>query len=141
MGNGKKAANAKPPSEEANGPQDFVVVIAYTSEDGEVEEDFGRFIQDVKALYTFKQNVRAYAVVDQAAKNVLAKVEKTDTKPSGRGVLVISYDLPAETDEAYARISRTADTVRDLFKDEEDVKVSIAVREAADEVLSNFERL
>lgn len=141
MGNGKKAVNGKLQNEEDDGPQDFVVVIAYTSEDGEVEEDFGRFIQDVKALYTFKQNVRAYAVVDQAARNVLSKVETSSKNPSGRGVLVISYNLPTETDEAYERISRTADTVRDLFKNEEDVKVSVAVREAADEVLSNFERL
>lgn len=121
--------------EEQGKPQDFVVVIAYTSMDGEIEEDFGRLVQDIKALYTFKQNVRAYALIEQAAKNVLAKVEKQTTEPSGRGVLVISYDLPEDTDEAYGRISRTADKVRGLFEDETDVKVTVAVRESADEVL------
>jgi hypothetical protein len=57
-------------------PQDFVVVLAYTSPDGEIEEEFGQMVQDIKALYTFKNNVRAYAVIEERAKDVLALLEK-----------------------------------------------------------------
>lgn len=117
--------------------KDFVVVLAYTSDDEEIEEDFGKLVNDIKALYTFKQNVRVYAVVEESAKRVLAKVEKQG-EPSGRGVMVISYDLSDDTDESVARLSRTADTVRDLFKDEYDVRVDVAIRDAADEVLGVF---
>lgn len=124
--------------EEQDGPQDFVVVLAYTSTDGEIEEDFGRLVQDIKALYTFKQNVRAYAVTEGAAKNVLSKVEKSSSEPSGRAVLVISYNQPGDTEAAYDKLSQTAGKVRDLFKDEADVKVNVAIRETADEVLSAF---
>lgn len=119
-------------------PQDFVVVLAYTSSDSEIEEDFGRLVNDIKALYTFKNNVRVYALVEDSAKNVLAKVEKSDKKPSGRAVMVISYDQPDDIDEGYARLTRTADNVRDIFRDEKDVRVDVAVRETADEVLGVF---
>lgn len=119
-------------------PQDFVVVLAYTSTDGEIEEDFGRLVQDIKALYTFKQNVRAYAVTEGAAKNVLSKVEKSSNEPSGRAVLVISYNQPGDTDAAYDKLSGIAMKVRDQFEDEADVKINVAIRETADEVLSAF---
>jgi hypothetical protein len=121
-------------------PQDFVIVLAYTSTDGEVEEEFGKLVEDFKALYTFKQNMRAYALVEEAAKNVLAKVEKSSKEPSGRAVMVISYDQPDDIDEGYARLTRTADNVRDLFKNEKDVEVKIAIRDVADEVLGAFPR-
>lgn len=120
-------------------PQDFVVVLAYSSRDGEVEEDFGKLVEDIKMLYTFKNNVRVYAVVEQAAKNVLSKLEKSSKEPSGRAVMVISYDQADNIDEGYARLQRMADNVRDIFKDEKDVKVDIAIRESADEVLRVFE--
>lgn len=119
-------------------PQDFVVVIAYTSSDGEIEEDFGKLVQDIKALYTFKQNVRAYALVDQAAQNVLSKVEKPKGEPSDKSVLVISYTQPDDTDEAFGKLSRTADKVKELFEDEPDVQINVAIRESADEVLNVF---
>ena len=146
MGNGKKAVNGvprrpQPPEEGQEGePQDFVVVIAHTSTDGEVEEGFGKMIQDIKALYTFKNNVRAYGLVDDAAKDVLSKVEKPSGGTLNKTVMVISYDMPedGDIDEGYARLTRTADKVRDLFKDEPDVRVDIAVRDIADEVLGVF---
>jgi flavodoxin len=78
MGNGKRAINGQPqrssPDEKS---KDFVVVIAHTSEDGEIEESFMKFVEDIKALYTFKNNVRVYATVNESAKNVLAQVEKS----------------------------------------------------------------
>lgn len=149
MGNGKKAVNGVPQRRETpevevepvpEGPQDFVVVLAYTSDDGEVEENVGKLVEDLKALYTFKTDLRVYVAVEDAAKRILAKVEKPKHNPSNRGTLVISYELSDDVDESYARIARTADTVRDLFKDEPDVKVDVAVRESADEVLGVFGR-
>lgn len=130
----------EPHPEEPQEPQDLVIVLACTSTDGTIDEEFGKYVNDIKALYTFKDNVRAYMLVEQAAQNVLAKVEKSGKEPSGRGVMVISYDLSDDTDEAVARLSRTADTVRDLFKDEHDVRVDVAIRDAADEVLGAFPR-
>lgn len=56
--------------------QHFVVVLAYTSSDGEIEEEFGRMVQDMKALYSLRENFRAYACVEESAKNILALVEK-----------------------------------------------------------------
>lgn len=120
------------------GPKDFVVVLAYRSSDEEIEEDFGKLVEDIKMLYTFKNDVRVYAVVDESAKKVLSKVEKTSKEPSGRAVMVISYDQPEYLDEGYARLQRTADNVRDIFKDETDVRVDVAVRDVADEVLAVF---
>lgn len=85
MGNGKKAKlngipqreiDTTPEPENITGPQNMVVVLTYTSEDGEIEEDFGKFVNDLKALYSFKQDVRAYALVEDAADRVLALVEK-----------------------------------------------------------------
>jgi flavodoxin len=77
MGNGKKAVNGTPQRPDpAEASKDFVVVLAHTSDDGEIEEDFMKFVQDVKALYTFKNNVRVYATVGEAAQNVLGQVEK-----------------------------------------------------------------
>lgn len=62
--------------EEQQEPQHFVVVLAYTSTDGEIEEEFMQMVQDMKALYSLKENFRAYALVEESAKNVLALVEK-----------------------------------------------------------------
>jgi exo-beta-1,3-glucanase (GH17 family) len=85
MGNGKKinrqmrssAKMAKVEDEAAlSEPQDYVVVFTYSSEDGSVEEEFAKMIEDVKALHSFKQNVRVYAVSGESAKNVLAQLEK-----------------------------------------------------------------
>ena len=138
MGNGKRATNGQVPNPEPPVGQDFVVVLAYTSTEPEVEENFGKLVQDLKALYTFKNDVRAYALVQDAAKNVLAKVEKSGNAPSGRAVLVISFDQPDEFDEAIEKTSGIADKVRSLFAEEHDVRVNVAIREAADEVLSSF---
>lgn len=121
------------------GPRDFVVVLAYTSDDGEIEETFGQLVQDIKALYTFKTNVRAYALVDRAAQNVLSKVEKPK-ESTNRAVMVISWPQPGETDEAFQKLSEAADKVRPMFEAEEEVRVDVAIREAADEVLSVFPR-
>lgn len=77
MGNGKKAVNGSAQRPDPVGAsKDFVVVIAHTSPDGEFEEDFMKFVEDVKALYTFKNDVRVYATVGEAARNVLSQVEK-----------------------------------------------------------------
>jgi len=62
--------------EEKNKPQHFVVVLAYTSEDGEIEEEFMKMVQDMKALYSLKDNSRAYACVEESAAKILALVEK-----------------------------------------------------------------
>lgn len=56
-----------------------------------------------------------------------------------KAILVISYDLPEGVDEGYAKAQRIADNVRDIFKDESDVKVRMAVREAAEAVIDFFE--
>lgn len=85
MGNGKKAKglNGVPQREQDSDaleneekPKDVVIVIAYTSPDGEIEDAFPNFVNDVKAMTTFKNDVRIYAVIDEAAKNVLSQVEK-----------------------------------------------------------------
>lgn len=115
--------------------EDFVVVLAYTSSDSQVEEEFGRLIQDIKALYTFKNNVRVYAVVEESAKRVLRQVEQPKETPGNKAVMVVSYDLPEDTDEAVKRLHETADAVRTHFSDQEDVKVAVGIRETADSVL------
>ena len=76
MGNGKKPTNAQPEAAPTK-PQDFVVVLAYTSDDGELPDEFLGLIEDMKALYTFKPNMRAYALIEDAATNVLALVEES----------------------------------------------------------------
>jgi hypothetical protein len=126
------------PEQEQTEPHDVVIVLASTSTDSSADEEFGKYVEDIKALHTFKDNVRGYLLVDQAAKNVLAKVEKPAEGVSGRAVMVISFDQPEDTDEAVAKLAKTADTVRDLFKDEHDVRVDVAIREVADEVLGAF---
>lgn len=94
MGNGKKAKlNGVPQREvpdaveeqpqEPEGIQQMVIVIAYDSEDGEIEDSFANFVNDVKAMSTFKNNVRIYAVVEDAAKNVLAQVETPKGEENG----------------------------------------------------------
>lgn len=120
-------------------PQDFVVVLAYTSTDGEIDENFGQFVQDIKALYTFKDNVRAYALVEGAAKRVLSKVEKPEGEPTNKAALVISFEQPGDTDKAIEKLSGVVERVRDIFKDEPDVEVRVAIRESADEVLGVFQ--
>lgn len=59
-------------------PQNFVVVIAYESEDGDIPEEFMQMVEDLKGLYKLqdKPNTRMYAVVEESAKNVLAQVER-----------------------------------------------------------------
>lgn len=119
-------------------PQDFVVVLAYTSTDGEIDENFGRFVNDIKALYTFKDNVRAYALVEEAAKNVLRKVEKPKEGSSNKTVLVISFDNPEDADDAARKLQTVAENVRPQFEGLPDVDIRIGVRDVADEVLGSF---
>lgn len=126
------------PEAEIEGPQDFVVVLAYTSTDGEIEEDFGRLVNDIKALYTFKNNVRAYAVVEDTAARVLRAVEKPAEAPGNKAVMVISYDQPGDVDEAVERLHDTANKVRAQFEDQDDVQVRIGIREVADSVIDVF---
>jgi hypothetical protein len=126
------------PHPDAEGPQDFVVVLAYTAAKGELEDEFVKFVNDFKAMYTFKENMRIYALVEGAAKNVLSKVEKSSAEPSGRAVMVISFDQPGDTDEAIEKMSQAANKIRSLFEGQPDVKVNAAIRETADEVLSAF---
>lgn len=75
--------NEEPPYElidknKKDEPQDFVVVLAFTSTDGETEEEFARLVNDFKDLYSLRDNSRAYGLVEGAAKEVLAIVEKSD---------------------------------------------------------------
>ena len=60
-------------------PQHMVIVLAYTSTDGEIEPEFMRMVQDMKDLYSLRDNSRAYALVEEAAQNVLNLVEKPST--------------------------------------------------------------
>lgn len=93
MGNGKKAKglNGVPqrevsdvsPPQESDLIKQTVIVIAYDSPDGEIEDNFANFVNDVKAMSTFKNNVRIYAVIEDAAKNVLAQVEKSGESSDG----------------------------------------------------------
>jgi hypothetical protein len=55
-----------------------------------------------------------------------------------KGVLVVSYDLPEDVDEGYAKLQFIADEVRPSFANKPDVEVRIAVREAADAILNVF---
>jgi hypothetical protein len=101
------------PSPEQQEPQDFVVVLAYRSTDGEIEEDFGKLINDVKALYTFKQDVRVYALVEEAAKEALAVVEKPiEPKTSNR--VVLSYEASVNDDPA--ELTRVGNMLNQLFE-------------------------
>ena len=59
-------------------PQNFVVVLAHTSTDNETDEEFARMVNDLKALYSLRENSRAYALVEEAAESVLALVEKPE---------------------------------------------------------------
>jgi hypothetical protein len=61
-----------------DGVEDFVIVLAYRSPDGDVEEDFGKFVNDIKALYSLKNDLRVYAVMEEAARGVLTQVEKSN---------------------------------------------------------------
>ena len=115
--------------------EDFVVVLAYTSPDAEIEVEFGQLVQDIKALYTFKNNVRVYAVVQDSAKRVLRQVEQPKVAPGNKAVMVVSYDLPEDSDEAVRRLQATAEAVRTHFEGQEDVTVSVGIRETADSVL------
>jgi hypothetical protein len=56
-----------------------------------------------------------------------------------KAVMVISYDLPEDTNEGFAKLSEIARTVRDLFEDKPDVKVHVAIRESADAIINFFE--
>lgn len=67
----------------AEGPKDFVIVLAYRSTDGDVEEEFGHFVEEIKLLHKFKQDVRTYALVEKAAAEVLAIIEKPKEASSG----------------------------------------------------------
>ena len=55
-----------------------------------------------------------------------------------KAVLVVAYDLPEDVDEGYAKAQRIADNVRDIFVNESDVSVHLAVRESADAVIEFF---
>ncbi len=79
----KAMQDAVAESLEQEGPQDFVIVLAYRSTDGEVEEQFGQLVNDIKALYTFKQDVRVYACVEESAAKVLAQIEKPKEQANG----------------------------------------------------------
>ena len=94
-------------------PQDFVVVIAYRSTDGEVEEDFGKLVEDIKMLYTFKQDVRVWAVIEEAAKEVLSFVE-TPKEPKPANRVVLSYE-PSDDDDP-EELARIAEQLYQLFE-------------------------
>lgn len=98
-------------SPEPKAPQDFVVVLTYRSVDGEIEEDFGRMVNDIKALYTFKQDVRAYALVEESAKNVLALVEKPQGSDQTR--VVLSYE--AKDGESEEQVLSVAKNLNELL--------------------------
>jgi hypothetical protein len=74
--------NEEPPYElidkNKDEPQNFVVVLAFTSTDGETEEEFAKMVNDFKALYSLRENSRAYACVEESAQKVLDIVEKSD---------------------------------------------------------------
>lgn len=55
-----------------------------------------------------------------------------------KGVLVVSYELPEDVDEGYAKLQFIADEVRPHFVNKPDVEIRIAIHEAADEVLNVF---
>lgn len=118
-------------------PEDVVIVLACRSTDGGSDGEFAKFVGDIKALYTFKDDVRVYAVFDQAARNVLAKVEKPQ-ESSNQAVLVVSFAQPDDLEDAPQKMKDIADTVRPLFENQPDVKVRVAIREVADEVIGAF---
>lgn len=63
------------PSEKSKYNQ-FVLVLAYESDEGDIPDEFMAMARDIKALFSLKKNMRMYAVVEEAANNVLAQVEK-----------------------------------------------------------------
>lgn len=128
------------PEPEQTEPHDVVIVLASTSTDSSADEEFGKYVEEIKALHVFKDNVRGYLLLDQAAQNVLSKVEKPEGGVSGRAVMVISFDQPEDTDEAVEKLQAISNDVRQHFQDQPDVKVDIAIREVADEVLGAFPR-
>lgn len=81
MGNGKKAINGTPQRSEPS--PDLVIVLAHSSDDGEIDEEFMKFVEDVKALHAFKNDVRVYAATGESATNVLAQVEKPKEQRRG----------------------------------------------------------
>ena len=54
----------------------FVIVLAYESDEGDIPDDFIAMANDIKALFSLRKNMRMYAVVEESANNVLAQVEK-----------------------------------------------------------------
>lgn len=71
MSNSKKAKN--PPEPTFN---HFVIVLAYESDEGELPDEFVEMARDIKALFSLKDNMRMYALVEESANNVLAQVEE-----------------------------------------------------------------
>lgn len=123
------------PHPEVQESQDFVVVLAYTSNDSQIEEDFGRLVEDIKALYTFKQNVRVYALVEEAAGTVLSFIEKPKEpeapKPGNR--VVLSYE-PSDADDP-KELLRIADSLNVLFDEYPHLKEELTIEPAAQDLL------
>jgi hypothetical protein len=94
-------------------PQDFVIVLAYRSLDDDVEEEFGTFVEEIKMLHKFKQDVRVWALVEGAAAEVLAITEgPKEPKPANR--VVLSYE-PDNNDDP-EELARIAEMLYQLFE-------------------------
>lgn len=57
-------------------PDSFVVVLAYDATEEDTAEEFAEMVEGVKALFSLRTGHRVYGLFDEAAKNVLALVEK-----------------------------------------------------------------
>jgi hypothetical protein len=75
MRNAAEEAIAKA-GEENTLPESFVVVLAYNRTDEDTSEEFVKMVEDFKALFSLRDGMRAYALVDDAASEVLSVVEK-----------------------------------------------------------------
>lgn len=126
------------PHPDQNKPHDVVVVLASTSTDSTEDVEFGGFVEEIKALHAFKSDVRGYLLLDQAAANVLRKVEKPKGGSLNQTVLVISFENAEDADDATRKLETVAEQVRPLFEGLPDVKVRVGVHDVADEVLGAF---
>ena len=54
----------------------FVIVLAYESDEGDIPDEFVAMARDIKALFSLKENMRMYAVVEESANKVLAQLEE-----------------------------------------------------------------
>lgn len=53
-----------------------------------------------------------------------------------KGMMIVSYDLPENVDEGFAKLSDIADLLRPHFKDEPGVVIHVAVRDDAESILA-----